>query len=681
MGKIFSRIIGDANWSSKNINQSNAANAVLIEAINYCIQINPTSDLIKKANVVLVSFLNTQNPNSKYLALETMAHIAATGDPLELLVEHRESVMIILRDSDISIQKRALDLLYSMCKPVTFKETINGLLGYITEADPELKEEMVLKIAVVAEKYVSEYTWYVDAMIRLVSIAGDVVGDSLWHRIIQIVLGHEDLREYASYTVLQALKQPECGEVATKIAAYILGEYGSLIVDSPGCTPFEQFAAMQEKFSKVSNMTKAIILTAYLKFANTFPTLKSEIVAVFKKLQYSLDIELQQRSCEYLAILESYTDELLAAVCEEMPPFADRDSGLLSQMTKKLNDTDDLRTWIVGGLQDQTRMLKNRPHMAKNVFTTPQTGSPPKAKSTSNPGLSFFKLLSTPNGILYEDQNIQIGIKSEYHGSFGKLGLYVGNKSKSPIANFRTKYVINPPYAIELSNANEVIPTIAGEAQQVLLLNIEAKQFIEVYPKLLMAFDINNLPISLSIDLPINLLKFSLPCQLTAEDFFNRWRQLSDAEQEIKLEISPPKNTVVNIDFCKSLFAMCNLELIDADKNPNNLCCAAIYMGTVIGQVGYLVRLESNTQHKVTQFLIKAIPGHCQRLPPHNCSANSKGIDSFATKQFTIIDYLLFIARIFVTALPFSLQTDPSWVQRKSLVWCTFHQLACRVCL
>ena len=49
---------------------------------------------------------------------------------------------------------------------------------------------MVLKIAILAEKYATDLRWYVDTIIKLISIAGDFVSDSIWHRVVQIVTNH-----------------------------------------------------------------------------------------------------------------------------------------------------------------------------------------------------------------------------------------------------------------------------------------------------------------------------------------------------------------------------------------------------------------------------------------------------------------------------------------------------------
>ena len=63
-----------------------------------------------------------------------------------------------------------------------------------------------------------------------------------------------------------------------------------------------------------------------------------------------MDAELQQRACEYLALTQrNDEDELLQVVCEEMPPFPERESALVNRLHSKADATQDKRTWVIGG--------------------------------------------------------------------------------------------------------------------------------------------------------------------------------------------------------------------------------------------------------------------------------------------------------------------------------------------
>ena len=52
----------------------------------------------------------------------------------------------------------------------------------------------VLKVAILAEKYATDYKWYVDVILNLIRLAGDYVSEEVWYRVIQIVINREDVQ-------------------------------------------------------------------------------------------------------------------------------------------------------------------------------------------------------------------------------------------------------------------------------------------------------------------------------------------------------------------------------------------------------------------------------------------------------------------------------------------------------
>lgn len=61
----------------------------------------------------------------------------------------------------------------------------------------------MLKVAILAEKYAVDYTWYVDTILNLIRIAGDYVSEEVWYRVIQIVINRDDVQGYAAKTVFE----------------------------------------------------------------------------------------------------------------------------------------------------------------------------------------------------------------------------------------------------------------------------------------------------------------------------------------------------------------------------------------------------------------------------------------------------------------------------------------------
>ena len=80
------------------------------------------------------------------------------------------------------------------------------LLGHRSHGNPVLltgASSQVLKVAVLAEKYAVDYTWYVDTILNLIRVAGDQVSEEVWYRVIQIVINRDDVQGYAAKTVFE----------------------------------------------------------------------------------------------------------------------------------------------------------------------------------------------------------------------------------------------------------------------------------------------------------------------------------------------------------------------------------------------------------------------------------------------------------------------------------------------
>ena len=231
---ILQAILNSSADKPSNIQHSNALNAVLFEAINLAIHLDAESDIVNSAVQLLGRYISARETNVRYLGLDAMTHLAARSDSLDAVKKHQETVTLSLRDKDISVRRRGLDLLYSMCDATNAKTIVNELLRYLAIADYSMREELVLKIAILTEKFAREYEWYVDTVLRLMAQAGDHVGDEVWYRVIQIVTNTEELQEYAARKVFEHLQSPTAHENLIKVAAYILGEFGHLVANEQG---------------------------------------------------------------------------------------------------------------------------------------------------------------------------------------------------------------------------------------------------------------------------------------------------------------------------------------------------------------------------------------------------------------------------------------------------------------
>ncbi|KAJ8253589.1 hypothetical protein COCON_G00202010 [Conger conger] len=505
---------------SKKVQHSNAKNAILFEAISLIIHYDSEPNLLVRACNQLGQFLQHRETNLRYLALESMCTLASSEFSHEAVKTHIETVINALKtERDVSVRQRAADLLYAMCDRSNAKQIVAEMLSYLENADYSIREEMVLKVAILAEKYAVDYSWYVDTILNLIRIAGDYVSEEVWYRVIQIVINRDDVQGYAAKTVFEALQAPACHENMVKVGGYILGEFGNLIAGDPRSSPLVQFNLLHSKFHLCSVPTRALLLSAYIKFINLFPETKPTIQEVLRSDSQirNSDVELQQRAVEYLKLSSIASTDVLATVLEEMPPFPERESSILAKLKKKKgpgpcpcpswrtergrgagSSTEGRTAWATpplvprpmpplpprqltcwafvrplplarplpapaaywwmcfqrrglrqllppGRTKKASSEIWNLPLRAltpywSRLLVTRSKG--PDSEDSAPPLPESNELLSKfvckNNGVLFENQLLQIGIKSEYRQNLGRMYLFYGNKTSAQFASFCT---------------------------------------------------------------------------------------------------------------------------------------------------------------------------------------------------------------------------------------------------
>ncbi|KAJ8640070.1 hypothetical protein MRB53_016764 [Persea americana] len=325
----------------KNVNKNNASHAVLFEALALVMHLDAEKEMMSQCVALLGKFIAVREPNIRYLGLENMTRMLMVTDVQDIIKRHQAQIITSLKDPDISIRRRALDLLYSMCDVSNAKDIVEELLQYLSTADFVMREELALKAAILAEKFAPDLSWYVDVILQLIDKAGDFVSDDIWYRVVQFVTNNEDLQPYAAIKAREYLDKPALHETMVKVSAYLLGEYSHLLARRPGCSPREIFTILHEKLPTVSTSTVAILLSTYAKILMHTqppdPELQHQIWGIFNKYESYIDVEIQQRAVEYFAL--SRKGAALADILAEMPKFPERQSALLRRAEDAEIDT------------------------------------------------------------------------------------------------------------------------------------------------------------------------------------------------------------------------------------------------------------------------------------------------------------------------------------------------------
>ena len=643
----------DAMDAPKNVQQNNAQNAILFEAINLLIHLDTEHSLMLQISTRLGKYIQSRETNVRYLGLEAMTHFAARAETLDPIKKHQNIIIGSLRDRDISVRRKALDLLYSMCDTSNAGPIVNELLRYLQTADYAIREEMVLKVAILTEKYATDAQWYIDMTLKLLSLAGDHVNDEVWQRVIQIVTNNEEIQAYSAHTLLGYLKT-DCHESLVKIGCYVLGEFGHLIADNQGSSPIEQFLALQTKMITSTDNTRAMILSSFVKFINLFPEIKPQLLHIFRLYCHSPDSELQQRAFEYLSLATLPSDDLLRTVCDEMPPFSERASILLSRLHQRTAGTSDRKTWVVGGKDanaDQKEVLMAQNTGLKRSFTTIVNGGALTAQPTggasgdlagldfSGPSASapapnlasaahltpewevgYNRLYFQDEGVLFEDAQIQVGLRSEFRGHMGVVKIYMTNKASYPIGSLTTTLDNRAGSQLKIDSKNLPEPHVpaSGQTQQTLFFESQGP-FVDA-PTIRISYLAGALQ-AYTLQLPILMHRYTEPSTLSAEEFFKRWRQIGGAPLEAQSTFGmASKGKTINETFTRRTVEGFRLRILDGvDPNPKNIVGCGVYQ-FVGGKTGCLLRLEPNYERKVCPLATSYIFVSSAILTEHRCT-------------------------------------------------------------
>ncbi|KAG8433943.1 hypothetical protein GDO86_012344 [Hymenochirus boettgeri] len=636
---------------SKKVQHSNAKNAILFEAISLIIHYDSEPNLLVRACNQLGQFLQHRETNLRYLALESMCTLASSEFSHEAVKTHIETVINALKtERDVSVRQRAADLLYAMCDRTNAKQIVSEMLSYLETADYSIREEIVLKVAILAEKYAVDYSWYVDTILNLIRIAGDYVSEEVWYRVIQIVINRDDVQGYAAKTVFEALQAPACHENMVKVGGYILGEFGNLIAGDPRSSPLVQFNLLHSKFHLCSVSTRALLLSTYIKFINLFPETKTTIQDVLRSDSQirNADVELQQRAVEYLKLSSIASTDVLATVLEEMPPFPERESSILAKLKKKKGPgavseleegKKDQNSEINGGVEP-TPSTASTPSPSADLLglrSAPVTGSAAPSSAnllvdvfsdtlSSNASLApgtednFLRFVCKNNGVLFENQLLQIGVKSEFRQNLGRMYLFYGNKTSVQFQSFTPTV----SYPGELQNqlnvqTKPVDPVVEGGAQVQQVLNIECLTDFDEAPLTNIKFRYGGTLQNITLKLPITINKFFQATEMPSQDFFQRWKQLSLPQQEAQkiFKANHPMDSEVTK---AKLLGFGSALLENVDPNPDNYVGAGIIQTKSV-QVGCLLRLEPNIQAQMYRLTLRTSK---EAVSKHLCDLLSK---------------------------------------------------------
>ncbi|XP_058193214.1 AP-1 complex subunit gamma-2-like [Rhododendron vialii] len=332
-----------AQVATKTESNKNAGNAILYECVETIMSIEDNSGLRVLAINILGRFLSNRDNNIRYVALNMLMR-AITVDA-QAVQRHRATILECVKDSDASIRKRALELLYLLVNESNVKSLTKELIEHLEVSEQEFKGDLTAKICSIIEKFSTEKIWYIDQMLKVLSEAGNFVKDEVWHALIVVISNASNLHGYTVRCLYKAVQTSGEQESLVRVAVWCIGEYGEMLVNSTGMLDIEEPITVTEsdavdvieislKNHTSDLTTRAMCLIALLKLSSRFPACSQRIKDIVVQNKGSLVLELQQRSIEFNSIIEKHQN-IRSLLVERMPvldeaTYSGRRAGSLS---------------------------------------------------------------------------------------------------------------------------------------------------------------------------------------------------------------------------------------------------------------------------------------------------------------------------------------------------------------
>ncbi|KAF7430752.1 clathrin associated protein complex large subunit [Pleurotus ostreatus] len=307
----------------------NVGNSILYETVLTVLEIEADTGLRVMAINILGKFLGNRDNNIRYVALNTLNKVVSMDT--SAVQRHRNIILDCLRDGDISIRRRALELSYALINEQNVRVLIRELLAFLEVADDEFKLGMTTQISLAAEKFAPNKRWHIDTVLRVLKLAGNFVREEILSAFIRLVAHTPELQAYTASKLYTALQADISQESLTLAATWVIGEYSDILLEG-GLVDEDHPKQISDKDvvdlilstldSPYSNyLIRQFALASLTKISarHTASQLQQDRVAeLLAKYTASPELELQQRAVEFASLFT--LGPIREGVLERMPP-------------------------------------------------------------------------------------------------------------------------------------------------------------------------------------------------------------------------------------------------------------------------------------------------------------------------------------------------------------------------
>ncbi|KAJ5364211.1 AP-1 complex subunit gamma-1 [Penicillium cataractarum] len=342
-----SELINDilAQVATNTDSSKNVGNSILYEAVLTILDIEADSGLRVLGVNILGKFLSNKDNNIRYVALNTLNKVVAI-EP-NAVQRHRNTILECLRDPDISIRRRALDLSFMLINESNVRVLVRELLAFLEVADNEFKPVMTTQIGIAADRFAPNKRWHLDTILRVLKLAGNYVKEQILSSFVRLIATTPELQTYAVQKLYSSLKEDISQEGLTLAATWTIGEYADSLLQGGQYEEEELVKEVRESdivdlLTNILNSTYAnqtvveYIITASMKLTTRLsdPAQIERLRRLLSSRTADLSVEIQQRAVEYSNLFGF--DQIRRGVLERMPaPEIREEQRVLGAPTKK----------------------------------------------------------------------------------------------------------------------------------------------------------------------------------------------------------------------------------------------------------------------------------------------------------------------------------------------------------
>ncbi|XP_033226329.1 AP-1 complex subunit gamma-1 isoform X4 [Belonocnema kinseyi] len=308
----------------------NVGNTILYETVLSIMDIKSESGLRVLAVNILGRFLLNNDKNIRYVALNTLLKTVYVDT--SAVQRHRSTILECLKDPDVSIRRRAMELSFALVNSNNIRNMMKELLLFLERADPEFKAQCSSNIVMSAERFSPNKRWHLETLFKVLVAAGNYVRDDVVACTIQLISETQAQQCYAVSALWRALERDTSDkQPLTQVATWCIGEYGDVLLYGPhpddadaliNLTEDEVIDVYQRLLWSQQNtvITKQYTLLSLTKLSTRFQKGNEKIRHIIDTFGSNLHIELQQRGIEFSQLFKKY-DHLRPALLERMPPM------------------------------------------------------------------------------------------------------------------------------------------------------------------------------------------------------------------------------------------------------------------------------------------------------------------------------------------------------------------------